>query len=664
MGINPNQISMRYGKPWYESKEFGQMNEVRIPSADSITLNRMMAKGETWGLGFDKEIDERPRIEGVLDVDRIKDDMKDYCDQRIIQYLRSGMPMNLSIPFITEEVAENYKIDENAMDKILEKNDEELTKRVVEEWSKETLPRFREHPVGAIPKNRAERKKKSNNEVHKSRTISDFSKQLVDGLAINKTMGEFASIELPQGERVHRLIEEAGNWCDRNGLDRTKLRGLKFDVQSAYRIIGIDPADWWAFCYKLVGKRYFHKRMPFGITSAVYAFLRIPLLILTFLLTKTNIQSLGAFLAMYFDDLVVIAHESKIEEAGRIIRELFKRWNIPIQATKWAEENPNGLKGAEEITILGLEYDLPTFSVGIPAHRCAEILEEIEFARESSEKWKLKEAESLVGILSWAACAIPQLKTFLGSSWSLLKIWNKFQMQRRKLPDKIKNDWNEIARIMRKFNGKQSILEPVWKIAKAEGYDIKSGTVYPAADASGSIGWGVACEHGFAYGVWSDDEKDLKIHLKEGLALFALISIFGADLTRQKWKLILRSDNQALVCALNKGRARDDNLKIIMRLIVDELIFQGVALKCWSERNKKAVDTQFIGTKENTLADCTSRGDVDTYFKITNNFHNSKTLQTRRYLPERGLRAWKKAVGEMRKNSCMRRTPRRARRQR
>ena len=51
MGINPNQISMRNGKPWYESKEFGQMNEVRIPSADSITLNRMMAKGETWGLG-------------------------------------------------------------------------------------------------------------------------------------------------------------------------------------------------------------------------------------------------------------------------------------------------------------------------------------------------------------------------------------------------------------------------------------------------------------------------------------------------------------------------------------------------------------------------------------------------------------------------------------
>ena len=259
---------------------------------------------------------------------------------------------------------------------------------------------------------------------------------------------------------------------------------------------------------------------------------------------------------------------------------------------------------------------------------------------------------------------IPQLKTFLGSSWSLLRIWNQFERQRRKLPEKIKNDWSEIARIMSKFNGKQSILEPVWKIAKAEGYDIKSGTVYPAADASGSIGWGVACEHGFAYGVWSDDEKDLKIHLKEGLALFALISIFGADLTRQKWKLILRSDNQALVCALNKGRAKDDNLKIIMRLIVDELVFQGVALKCWSERNKKAVDTQFIGTKENTLADCTSRGDVDTYFKITNNFHNSKTLQTRRYLPERGLRAWKKAVGEMRKNSCMRRIPRRARRQR
>lgn len=664
MGIEPSQISMKNGIEWYESKEFGQLNDVKIPSADSITISRLLEKGETWGLDFNDEIGKRPKIDGVLDVEKIRTDMADYCDQRIIQYLNSGIPMNVSIPFRTEAVRENYKIEEKTLSKIIEKNEEELEKGIVGEWSMSALPRFREHPVGAIPKNRAERKKKANNETYKSRTISDFSKHLPDGLAINSSMGDFTSIELPQGDRVHRLIEEAGKWCDMNGLDKTELRGLKFDVQSAYRIIGIDPADWWAFCYTLADKRYFHKRMPFGITSAVYAFLRIPLLILTFLLTKTNINSLGAFLAMYFDDLVVIAHKSTIEKAGQIVTNLFQRWKIPVQATKWTEENPNGLKGTKEIVILGLEYDLPTYTVGIPAHRSAEIVEEIVTARENNKRWRLKEAESLIGIMSWAACAIPQLKPFMGSSWSLLRIWKNCKRQHRAIPGKILGDWGEIARILKFSNGKHSILEPTWKIAKAVGFITESNTVYPAADASGSVGWGAVCEYGFACGKWSEEEKDLRIHLKEGLALFALIAIFGEKLTRQKWKLILRSDNQALVSALNKGRAKDDNMRIIMRLIVDELIHQGVALRCWNERNKKAVDTQFIGTKENTLADCISRGDLKTYFKITNNFYNHKILQTRKQLPKRGLKAWKKAVEEIRRNICMQQTQRQAPRQR
>ena len=56
-------------------------------------------------------------------------------------------------------------------------------------------------------------------------------------------------------------------------------------------------------------------------------------------------------------------------------------------------------------------------------------------------------------------------------------------------------------------------------------------------------------------------EKRLAIHIKEGLALFALIKLFGKKLCRKqvKVRLTFRCDNASIVSALDKGRAKNVN---------------------------------------------------------------------------------------------------------
>ena len=129
--------------------------------------------------------------------------------------------------------------------------------------------------------------------------------------------------------------------------------------------------------------------------------------------------------------------------------------------------------------------------------------------------------------------------------------------------------------------------------------------VDPSADASGSVGWGV-CEFGYARGKWTEEEEELDIHIKEGLALWALLRLFGKEMMGKRMtvkRVRIRSDNQALIAALRKGRGNTDEFNIIIRLIFETLINLGVSLDTWNLKAKTQVEITFIGTKMNVMAD-------------------------------------------------------------
>ena len=657
---------MEQGRVVYRSLDFGDLNTIDIPSADFVTIRDRLNAGKTWGHPYKTELDERPSTNNTLDADRIRLDMPTYCDGQFVQYIKSGGPCNFELPFETVEIKSNYVMTENAKEKVRKKFDEELAADRVA-LRNDSFEVYRETKQGAIPKARTDRKAKENGDPYNCRTISDFSARGRDGLSINEETGEFRSLDLPQGERVHSNIWEVHDWCVREGLDPKGIKGVKIDIKSAFRTLCTHPADWWALCFRAGENRAFHKRWPFGLKTSVYNFLRLPLLIITYLVTKTKFKEWGARAAMYFDDLIIVAHESVIERAVQEALALFKRWKIPRQEQKFLEDNPNGAKGSSTLTILGLWYDFTNLTVGIPKPRVAEIVDEMKSFMTQGFKRSLRDWESTTGVINWTTTAIPQIRMFLTKTWSMIRAMTDDHMRRTKrgsvkrrkncmkagtkikMLDDIRHDWNEIIYQFENWNGRQALLRDKWEDVPKEGFNLAKGTIAPASDASGSIGWGAVCMKGYAYGVWKESEKDLKIHIKEGLGLFALIALFGKSLCHRKINLTLRCDNNSVTSALKKGRAKDVDLAVIIRLIVKAMVEAGTMLKFWKTKNKNRTRVEYISSKNNRLADALSRGDLEDFKTITNQIPNFK--QERCYLKKSDERNWQNAVVEITTNT-------------
>ena len=75
--------------------------------------------------------------------------------------------------------------------------------------------------------------------------------------------------------------------------------------------------------------------------------------------------------------------------------------------------------------------------------------------------------------------------------------------------------------------------------------------------------------------------------------------MFGEKLSRRKVNLTLRCDNMSVTSALKKGRAKDVDLAIIVRLIVKAMIKAGTILKFWRTESKSRARVEWpVGKTE------------------------------------------------------------------
>ena len=102
--------------------------------------------------------------------------------------------------------------------------------------------------------------------------------------------------------------------------------------------------------------------------------------------------------------------------------------------------------------------------------------------------------------------------------------------------------------------------------------------------------------------------------------------MFGEKLSRRKVNLTLRCDNMSVTSALKKGRAKDVDLAIIVRLIVKAMIKAGTILKFWRTESKSRARVEWISSKDNRLADALSRDDLTDFRSVTNKIPNFKQV--------------------------------------
>ena len=643
MGIAREQLSWNVeGHIVYTSYDYG-MDTLDLPSADSVSMMTLLKEGRGWGQSR-ADMTGRDEVEFVVNVPVIEKDLgAAYPDQRGIQYLRYGGVANAKIELRNVLVKENHKMTEDGRAKARKNILKDVAAGHIVTRNK-SFPFVREHNIGAIAKSRKDRQLLAQHLACRWRVIDDVSGED----SVNEATGSHGSLELAQGVRIAEVCRKVVTTVKLRGLDPRGIVGLKVDIASAYRNFKVTKSDRWLFGFMFEGINYLHTSWPFGAVASVYNFLRIPLMIVYYLAVTSWWYDAGVMAAMYFDDLSVIGHEEDIPKAGQETLDLFDRWGIPRQEDKWLEENQNGLQGSHVLTIMGLKYNFREMTVGIPPQRLRDILEEIlSFSKQASMVAKpLKKWESVIGIMSWASIVIPQLRPLLTGTWYFKRVWENQGGGRgvRKMSRELCEDWEQFVALANKWSGTSAIFREKLVPASKSGYS--SNRIDPAADASGTLGWGIVSEFGYAKGRWSDKEAQLPIHLKEGLALYMLIALVGDKLGKTEFRIMLRSDNQGLVKSLKRGRAKDRRLNVIVQLISSELLKHDIVLRVWKTRGKRIADVQFIGTKENVLADALSRFDMETFNKITNNLpFNLVELQ----IQNRITVDWTRAVEEMMK---------------
>ena len=650
------------GQVWYRSRNFEALSHLEWPSADTVSLQRV--KG--WGAKERDKNKGKKMVSNFLNVECMRRDVdrctETYPDLGFFDDLKYGGDANLFIPFRSLRLEENYKMAAEGKEKLIKKLREEEEKDFItrlDTWERCMLefPRMRVHPMGLIPKSRKDRQLRHLGMLWdvRWRTISDMKKELDDGLSVNSASGTFGSIKLPQGVRLLDMIESVKASCKKKGVEHREIVVVKWDMKSAYRNFRIAVADRWAFGFTFQGKYGVHKSWPFGNVASVYNFLRFPLLLVWYLGQQDIFRQSTAEAAMYFDDLVVIAHRTDIERVARLVEETFTNWRIPRQEEKFHAENINGFKGSSQGVILGHLYDFERGTIGIPADRVAEIVEEVQLFVADVRGKDIKLWESIIGVLAWVKVVVPQIGPALSGSYALLRTWKKAGGQgARKVPNRIKKDWLEITRLLGRWNGTMSFIRSKWPDSpNKETFGVEPELyVEPSADASGSIGWGGVCEFGYVRGLWSKEEMDMKIHIKEGLALWAVIRAFGAELRGRRMKLkqfALRSDNKVLIDGINRGRSKQEDMNIVIRMIFDALMDFQLSLSTWRVAAKTQVKVLYIGTKENVMADALSRDDLQTFRNYAND--NRLTafpkLTKHHHLGKEDMKIWHEKVQEI-----------------
>ena len=229
-----------------------------------------------------------------------------------------------------------------------------------------------------------------------------------------------------------------------------------------------------------------------------------------------------------------------------------------------------------EIDSIRMQYRLPVEKLN-KAHCLLQ-----QFSRR--RKITLREMQSLIGFLQFACKAIAPGRTFLRNLIDLT-IGVSCPHYHIRLNNAARSDLAMWLQFLDSFNNKSIILRNKW---------IFSNSLNMFTDASGSIGFAAVLGSKWLHGHWPDSWAKISIAAKEFFPIMLAIEMWGHLLANHK--LIIQSDNTAIVEILNKQTSKD---QFIMRFV------RRYVLACL--RNNILVKAKHIPGKLNVIADLLSR---------------------------------------------------------
>ena len=428
--------------------------------------------------------------------------------------------------------------------------------RIAGPFKSRPLDRLRVSPIGLIPKS----------EPGKMRLIQHLSypegDSVNDGIVKSYCDVSYASFDVAVG-----LVASIGPgaWM------------AKADIKSAFRLLPMHPQDFELLGMK-VGDDYFvDKALPMGASCSPALFEKFS----TFIEWVTKQQSNSQMVTHYADDFLLLGGKGGGKGSCSSLVSAFKgvcsEFGVPL-----AEEKSVG--PCTKLVYLGLEINSVTQEVSVPQEKVVKIVAKVDRAIHSP-MLSLRELQSLIGSLSFVCKAISPGRTFLRRLINLT-CGVKKQGHKISMTTGAKADLNMWLVFLKKFNGVAIIPDQRW---------IEDSELELFTDASGSIGFAGFFQGRWFQEVWPEDYgRSHSITLLEFFPVVVAVVLWGHQLVGKR--IILRSDNEAVVAIINKQTSRCPYVMKLLRFLV---------LQCM--KFNLHLCARHISGKSNNVADALSR---------------------------------------------------------
>ena len=382
------------------------------------------------------------------------------------------------------------------------------------------------------------------------------------GLIPKKTRGAWrliVDLSSPEGASVNDGIEvplcslEYMSVEDALGTVRQLGRGTllaKVDIQKAYRIVPVHPADRLLLGMQWEDNVYVDAALPFGLRSAPKIFTAVADAA-EWIVRREGVP----FVGHYLDDFLILGRPNSQEcwQSLHQLQKVFEQLGLPIAPDK--TEGP-----ATVLSFLGIEIDTMAMEVRLPTNKLQALQATVSLwaAKRSCTR---RELESLLGSLGHACCVVKEGKTFMRRLFDLLLVTRRAHHYIR-LNAAARSDlcwWQEFLAPLNHASFARSLLN-------------SSAQVTLATDASGSVGCGAIWTGWWFQLRWADVPGCLaselgrdSITFKELLPIVMATGIWGPQW--QGSPVLVYCDNQGAAAVVNSGYSKVPRIMHLLRCL-------------------------------------------------------------------------------------------------
>ena len=408
------------------------------------------------------------------------------------------------------------------------------------------------------------------------------------GLQPKKAQGQYRVIHhlsFPKGKSVNDGIPEEYSSVKYSSVGQAihsivKLGSgaflAKTDIQSAFRIVPVSPADYPLLGFKWRGQYYHDRCLPMGCSSSCAIFERVSTALEWIIQQRVK----DVIVLHILDDFLIIAptYSSCLSTLNLFIS-ICQDIGVPLAPDKTVGPS-------QVLEFAGIRLDTVQMVASLPPDKIDKFSSAIQNMLESKSV-QLKQIQSLAGMLNFACGVIAPARAFSRRLYNL-SIGLSRPYHHRKITREVRADLLVWKNFLDSYNSKTFFLD----------YNFLSqDLLHLYTDSSSTIGYGGVFGHQWFHGLWSDSTRGSNIAILELYPICLAIKLWGEQLSNKC--LQINSDNMAVVHIINNSTSKDPTIMTLLRSLILDCMYFNIIIR----------SSHLIG-KNNVLCDLLSRDQV------------------------------------------------------